>query len=155
MKKAMMGLMLAWAGASMAQTAPQAADIVKGQAVFAMAHLRAMSAIMGADPDGAFSKEALRSGRAPVQRGWASPEGGWPARGPTLNESLDSSFAMIEAGLRGCPAVSGPCQDQALSAGKARAQAVRQAKNPGAEMARQVAALDALEQARAKASPKR
>lgn len=131
-------------GAAMAAppSAPAPADVVRAQGVFAVSQLKVFAAIYGADPTGAASREALDNGWAPVDRGHASPQGGWPARGPSLGESIETLLAQAQAGRSSCSGYEDECQAKALAWARAQAKRVKGAKNPGAELAKVVAGLE-------------
>lgn len=128
------------AAAAQAQQLPSQADVVQAQGRYASAELAALAAVFGADPSGGASREAFEKGMAPAMLSWSSPVQGWPARGPSLRESIEPLLAMRAAAKMGCERLEGPCQAKAAAAAKAAAKKVLDAKNPGAELAAQAAA---------------
>lgn len=120
---------------------PSEEAIVKAQGVHAGVQLKVMAAFMGADPSGLASREAIEKGWAPVNRGYASPTHGWPARGPSLGESIEPLFAQARAAQLGCKELEGTCQARAAAWAKEGGRSVRAAKNPGREFARLVQTL--------------
>jgi hypothetical protein len=129
-------------GAAPSFPRPAQADVVKAQGVYALSQLKALAAIYGADPSGAASREAMDNGWAPVSRSYASPQHGWPARGPSLGESIEPLLAQARAAKYACPGYEGACQAQSLAWAKVEAKRVRSAKNPGAQLAASVAQLE-------------
>ena len=90
-------------GAAPSFPRPAQVDVVKAQGVYALSQLKALAAIYGADPSGAASREAMDNGWAPVSRSYASPQHGWPARGPSLGESIEpSGIGVKSVGARSC-----------------------------------------------------
>lgn len=140
---AALGYALAFAQpAFAAMPMPAPADVVKAQGVYALSQLRSLAAVYGADPTGSASREAINNGWAPVARGYASPQHGWPARGPSLGESLEPLLAQAQAARSACQGYEDSCQAESLAWAKARVKGVRAARNPGAELAKVVAEFD-------------
>ena len=120
---------------------PDEASIVKAQGNLAMVQLQALSYIYSADPSGKFSTEAFNHGWAPVSLAYASPTHGWPARGPSLSESIEPLFAQSLASKNNCEHLEGPCQDQASALAKKIAKKILSSRNPGKELLSQVSSL--------------
>lgn len=133
---------LGWSFQAQAQSQsfprPEESAVVKAQGQYAMAQLKSFAAIFGADPSGGFSREAFSKGWAPVNRRYSSPTNGWPARGPSLGESIESLFAQARAAQLACKELEGSCQIEAAAWAKKSAERVKIAKNPGVELARTV-----------------
>lgn len=134
---------LSMSGAAVAQAFPRPSEeaVVKAQGQHAMVQLRSVAAIFGADPSGGFSREAFSKGWAPVSLGYASPTHGWPARGPSLGESIEPLLAQARAAQLACKELEGSCQAGAAAWARQRAARVKMAKNPGAELASVVGQL--------------
>lgn len=120
---------------------PQASAIVQAQGQMAMVQLQALAAVYSADPSGKASKEAFENGWAPVNKGYSSPSHGWPARGPSLSESVEPLFAQALAAKWGCADLEGPCQNKAGAQAAKIAKKVLGSKNPGGELGSQVSSL--------------
>jgi hypothetical protein len=120
---------------------PDEASIVRGQGNYAMAQLSVLAAIYGSDPSGKASKEAFDNGWAPVSRGYASPQSGWPARGPSLRESIEPLLAQAYAAKAACQTVEGPCQDAAAKKAKVEAGLILSSKNPGRALSQAVSKI--------------
>ena len=123
-------------------SSPAAADVVNAQGVFAVAQLKALAAVYGAYPSGAATREAIDNGWGPVHRGYASPQHGWPARGPSLGESIEPLLAQAQAARAACQGYEDACQARSLAWARAGAQRVKAAKNPGVELAKVVAEFE-------------
>lgn len=133
-----------FAGSAASQTAmpkPDEASIVKGQGAYAMAQLSVLAAIYGSDPSGKASKEAFDNGWAPVSRSYASPQSGWPARGPSLRESIEPLLAQAYAAKAACSSIEGHCQDAAAKKAKGAARVILSSKNPGHALAEAVSKI--------------
>lgn len=131
------------AGAAMAggPSAPAPAEVVKAQGVFAATQLKVLAAIYGSDPSGAASREAIDNGWAPVNRNYASPQHGWPARGPSLGESIEPLLAQAHAASAGCQGYEDACQAKSMAWARLGTKRIKAAKNPGAELAKVVAEM--------------
>lgn len=131
-------------GSAAAQTnipTPDEASIVKGQGAYAMAQLSVLAAIYGRDPSGKASKEAFDNAWAPVSRAYASPQSGWPARGPSLRESIEPLLAQAYAAKAECARIEGQCQDEAAKKAKGAAREILSNKNPGRALAEAVSKI--------------
>lgn len=116
-------------------------EIVQAQGRYAMVQLTALAAVYGADPSGKASREAFDNGWAPVRLGWSSPSHNWPARGPSLKESIEPLLAQAHAAKMSCETFEGPCQNEAARVAKLQARAILKDKNPGARLAAEVGRL--------------
>lgn len=117
---------------------PGQQSVVKAQADYALIQLKVLSGFMGSDPSGLASREAIEKGWAPVNRGFASPSHGWPARGASLGESIEPLLAQARAGAQGCKELEGACQKSAQNWAKEGMSRIKHAKNPGVEFAKVV-----------------
>lgn len=120
---------------------PSGLQIVQAQGQYALSELQAISAIYGGDPSGSVSREAFENGWAPANLGYVSPRQGWPARGPTLGESIQPLLANVKAWRMDCQTNDGPCAKRALRWSKARSQEILSSPNPGKMLSQVVAGL--------------